>query len=155
MWLKELSKLPLRALWAAELGEEIWRFPEIGGTPSHHPFIDWDFPWNKPTSELGVPPWRAGNHQIFRWSPKYVLSLLGSFPVLARCRKCLLERTISLAFCYRRSECPASCRALSTWTREPWLFRIQSHIIWDPPENYTGEKSCSRIGCNSQLQSIV
>ena len=34
-----------------EVSVSSWR-----GTPSHHPFIDWDFPWNKPSSELGVPP---------------------------------------------------------------------------------------------------
>ena len=33
-----------------------WRFPHMGVPPSHHPFYV-DFPWNKPSSELGVAPW--------------------------------------------------------------------------------------------------
>ena len=34
-----------------------------GVTPSHHPFLDWDFP-NKNPPAIGVSPWRAGNPQL-------------------------------------------------------------------------------------------
>ena len=30
-------------------------FLSHGGTPSYHPFIDWDFPWNQPSSDKGYP----------------------------------------------------------------------------------------------------
>ena len=52
------------------------RFPEIGvphGTPSSHPFLDWDFPWNTLSSIFGVPPWL--------WRP------LGEFRPLLRRRR--------------------------------------------------------------------
>ena len=32
----------------------IWRFPKME-VPLHHPFIDWEFPWNKPSSYWGSP----------------------------------------------------------------------------------------------------
>jgi hypothetical protein len=32
-----------------------WGFLSHRGTPSYHPFIDWDFPWNNPSS-YGLPP---------------------------------------------------------------------------------------------------
>ena len=37
--------------------KHIWRFPIYGGTPINHPFVRWDFPWNKPSSYFGVAPW--------------------------------------------------------------------------------------------------
>ena len=41
-----------RCAWSTELGK-IWRCP-MGGTPSHHPFKNRDFPWTKQHPALGV-----------------------------------------------------------------------------------------------------
>ena len=38
-----------------------------GGYPQSSSIPPWDFPWHKPSkpfSELGIPPWRAGNPQL-------------------------------------------------------------------------------------------
>ena len=41
---------------SSSLSALIWRFPlSHRGTPSHHPFLDGDFPWNQPSSDKGVP----------------------------------------------------------------------------------------------------
>ena len=38
-----------------------WSYPPASS------ILDWDFPWNKPSSELGVPPWlwKPPNHHCF------------------------------------------------------------------------------------------
>ena len=41
---------------AAASTVSMWRFPEMGVLPQFSSIFAWDFPWNKPTSELGVPP---------------------------------------------------------------------------------------------------
>ena len=40
-----------------------------GATPSYHPFIDGDFPWNQASSELGLHPAISGNLHIYPYLP--------------------------------------------------------------------------------------
>ena len=42
-------------------------FHSHGGYPDSSSILDWDFPWRKPSSELGVPPWLFGNGSDEPW----------------------------------------------------------------------------------------
>ena len=52
-----------------QLDNITWWFPaRHGRTPSHHPAIERrDFPWNKPSSELGVAPWLWKPPHLVLW----------------------------------------------------------------------------------------
>ena len=43
----------------------IWRFPKSWGYLQSSSHFSRDFPWNKPSSVFGVPPWRAGTPAKF------------------------------------------------------------------------------------------
>ena len=75
-----------------------WRYP-----PSFHPF-ERDFPWNQPSSELGVPP-------VPSWKPPLVIHALHGIPWPGRDAR---------GFPGRHSPTWRSSRLPSWWCHHPW-----------------------------------
>ena len=130
--------------------------------------LDWDFPWNKPSSEFGVPPWRAGNPQSLRFDqgfPSHGKSSSSSKPMLpselrpvdvrssellSEAQSLMSDRSQTDFFCQMKKVCQLQARLylqqlqFQTGTAGGWLLWCLKNLLFSDTSCRQTERTMPR-----------